>query len=72
MNRALSPAQIRRQASTAVRNRIRGAISGYGLPLRQPEPTETALSDEEVRVGVRLGLIRHHARVRAFAEGARP
>jgi hypothetical protein len=68
MNRRLSPAQIRHQAATAVRNRIVDSIAGRALPLRRPDADETALSAEEVRVGMRLGLIRYHARVRAFAE----
>jgi hypothetical protein len=72
MKRPLSPAQIRHQAATAVRNRNHASFADRGLPLRHPEPHETPLSAEEVRVGLRFGHIRHHARVRAFAEGARP
>jgi hypothetical protein len=79
--RAPSPAQIRRAAALAIRNRAR-AIHPVTMPhpdlapepeptpmLRAPEAGETPLSQEEIAVGVRHGHIRT-ARVRAFAEGA--
>lgn len=58
MKRTASPAQIRRQAAIAFRNRMRAAICDRVPGLRPPEPGETPLSPEEVTWGVAHGHIR--------------